>query len=247
MKAFGITDIGRDRSMNQDFVFASETSVGNLPNLFVVADGMGGHQAGDLASRYTVEILLESIQKSEEKNPIKIIRTAVEEANERVLEKARGNVELMGMGTTLVVATVCGHYLYVANVGDSRLYLIRDEIQQITKDHSLVEEMVRRGRLNKEEAKNHPGRHVITRAVGAEREVAIDFFDKRLKKGDQILLCSDGLSNMLEDEEIRDIVKSGGDVEERAKKLITAANQNGGKDNITVVLVEPLSSEVTEC
>lgn len=247
MKAFGITDIGQDRSMNQDFVFASETSVGNLPNLFVVADGMGGHQAGDLASRYTVEVLLESIRKSKEKNPIKIIRTAVEEANAKVLEKARGNVELLGMGTTIVVATVCGHYLYVANVGDSRLYLIRDEIQQITKDHSLVEEMVRRGRLKKEEAKNHPGKHVITRAVGAEREVAIDFFDKRLKKGDQILLCSDGLSNMLEDEEIREIVKSGGNVEERAKKLITAANQNGGKDNITVVLVEPLSSEVTEC
>ena len=228
MKAFCITDVGQNRSMNQDFVFASETPVGNLPNLFVVADGMGGHRAGDT-------------------NPIKIIRTAVEEANRRVYEKSREDENLAGMGTTVVVAVIEGRYLYVANVGDSRLYLIRDDIRQITKDHSLVEEMVRSGKLKKEEARKHPNKNVITRAVGVEREVNIDFFDLRVRKGDKILLCSDGLSNMLEDSEICAIVKSGGDVEERARKLITAANQNGGKDNISVVLVEPLSGEVKEC
>ena len=247
MKAFCITDVGQNRSMNQDFVFASETPVGNLPNLFVVADGMGGHRAGDTASRDTVGTLIESVRKSRETKPIKIIRTAVEEANRRVYEKSREDENLAGMGTTVVVAVIEGRYLYVANVGDSRLYLIRDDIRQITKDHSLVEEMVRSGKLKKEEARKHPNKNVITRAVGVEREVNIDFFDLRVRKGDKILLCSDGLSNMLEDSEICAIVKSGGDVEERARKLITAANQNGGKDNISVVLVEPLSGEVKEC
>ena len=241
MKAFCITDVGRNRSMNQDFVFASETPVGNLPNLFVVADGMGGHRAGDTASRD------ESVRRSPETNPIKTIRAAVEEANRRVYEKSREDEGLAGMGTTLVVAVIEGRYLYVANVGDSRLYLIRDDIRQITKDHSLVEEMVRSGKLKREEARNHPNKNVITRAVGVEREVNIDFFDLRIRKGDMILLCSDGLSNMLEDSEIFAIVKSGKDVEERARKLISAANQNGGKDNISVVLVEPLSGEVKEC
>ena len=246
MKAFCITDVGQSRSMNQDFVFASETPVGNLPNLFVVADGMGGHRAGDTASRDTVGTLLDSIRKSQETNPIKIIRTAVEKANSRVYEKSRENENLAGMGTTVVVAVIEDRYLYVANVGDSRLYLIRKDIRQITKDHSLVEEMVRSGKL-REEARNHPNKNVITRAVGVEKEVNIDFFDLRIRKGDKILLCSDGLSNMLEDNEIREIVTSGGDVEERARKLITAANQNGGKDNISVVLVEPLPGEVKEC
>ena len=171
----------------------------------------------------------------------------MEEANSRVYEKSRENENLAGMGTTVVVAVIEDRYLYVANVGDSRLYLIRKDIRQITKDHSLVEEMVRSGKLKREEARNHPNKNVITRAVGVEKEVNIDFFDLRIRKGDKILLCSDGLSNMLEDNEIREIVTSGGDVEERARKLITAANQNGGKDNISVVLVEPLPGEVKEC
>lgn len=247
MKAFGMTDVGQGRSMNQDFQFASETFVGNLPNLFVVADGMGGHKAGDMASRYTVEVLLESIRSNKEKNPIKILRAAIEEANRCVRRKAEEDEGLAGMGTTVVAATIIGHTMYVANVGDSRLYLIRDDIRQITKDHSLVEEMVRRGKLRREEARNHPNKNVITRAIGAEKDVVIDFFDMRLRKNDIILLCSDGLSNMLEDEEIKDIVKSDKEINKIAEELITAANQNGGKDNITVVLVKPLSSEVKKC
>ena len=129
---------------------------GNLPNLFVVADGMGGHKAGDMASRYTVEVILESVRMDKEQNPIKVIRKAIEKANTKVLEKASQDANLAGMGTTVVVATVIGHYIYVANVGDSRLYLIRDKIEQITKDHSLVEEMVRIGEINREQARNHP-------------------------------------------------------------------------------------------
>jgi len=234
--------------MNQDFVYASEEPVGNLPNLFVVADGMGGHKAGDFASRYTVEVILKSVRMKKEKNPIKIIQTAVETANEKVLAKANSDENLAGMGTTVVVATVINHYIYVANVGDSRLYLIRDKIQQITKDHSLVEEMVRIGEINREQARNHPDKNIITRAVGVRSRVSIDFFDMKLEKEDIILMCSDGLSNMIEDEEIEKIIKDGrGDLPGTALELVERANRNGGKDNIAVVLIEPLACEVEEC
>ena len=172
--------------MNQDFVYASEEPVGNLPNLFVVADGMGGHRAGDFASRYTVEIIQKSIRANRERNPIKIIRMAIETANMKVLEKANSDENLAGMGTTVVVATVVENYIYVANVGDSRLYLIRDEIQQITRDHSLVEEMVRMGEINREQARNHPDKNIITRAVGVRSRVSIDFFDMKLEKDDNL-------------------------------------------------------------
>ena len=247
MKSCCVTDVGQRRTTNQDFVYASEEPVGNLPNLFVVADGMGGHKAGDMASRYTVEVILESVRLDKEQNPIKVIRKAIEKANTKVLEKASRDANLAGMGTTVVVATVIGHYIYVANVGDSRLYLIRDKIEQITKDHSLVEEMVRIGEINREQARNHPDKNIITRAIGARNRVSIDFFDMRLEPGDVILMCSDGLSNMLEDKEIEDIIKSGRDLPETALTLIGKANQNGGKDNIAVVLIEPLTGEVERC
>ena len=208
---------------------------------------MGGHKAGDYASHYMAETLIESVTEDEEKNPIKIIRKAIEQANEKVLEKSLSDEELAGMGTTVVVATVIGHYLYVANVGDSRLYLITDKITQITKDHSLVEEMVRIGEINREQARNHPDKNIITRAVGIEKKVKIDFFDMRLEKGDLILMCSDGLSNMLEDSQIEKIIKKGGELSEIAGELVEQANQNGGKDNIAVILIEPLIDEVGEC
>ena len=204
-----VTDVGQKRTTNQDFVFASDTPVGPLPNLLIVADGMGGHQAGDMASRYAAEVIVSHIKRSRERNPIRVLRSAIETANERVLEKAAENEELSGMGTTVVAATVVENYLYVANVGDSRLYLIRDHIRQITRDHSLVGEMVRAGELSPEQARNHPNKNIITRAVGAGQKLEIDFFDEDLRKGDILLLCSDGLSNMVEDEEIEKIIKSG--------------------------------------
>lgn len=248
MRSCCVTDVGQKRTMNQDFVYASEEPVGNLPNLFVVADGMGGHKAGDFASRYTVEVILKSVRTNRERNPIKIIRMAIETANAKVLEKAESDENLAGMGTTVVVATVINHYIYVANVGDSRLYLIRDKIQQITKDHSLVEEMVRIGEINREQARNHPDKNIITRAVGVRNRVSIDFFDMKLEKEDIILMCSDGLSNMIEDEEIEKIIREGReDLPEIALELVERANRNGGKDNIAVVLIEPLACEVEEC
>ena len=238
MKAYSITDIGKRRSSNQDLVYASEQPVGNLPNLLIVADGMGGHNAGDLASRYTVESMVDYIEKAEEKRPIPLLSMAIHHANDLVMEKSRTDRALEGMGTTVVAATIQDEYLYVANVGDSRLYLIDQEIEQITRDHSLVEEMIRMGELQRQDARSHPDRNVITRAIGVHSPVKIDFFDMKLEKGDRILLCSDGLTNMIDDDEILRIVKKCSSPKEAAQRLVTEANKSGGKDNISVVLAE---------
>lgn len=239
MKAFAITDVGKMRTTNQDFVFSSMEPVGNLPNLFIVADGMGGHKAGDLASRYTVETFIEDVKKSEDENPITIIESAIRTANRALMEKAMESEEYDGMGTTLVVATIIDNSLYIANVGDSRLYIINNEIMQITRDHSLVEEMISLGELDKEKARVHSKKNIITRAVGAEIELIPDFFEVECSSGDIILMCSDGLSNMIEDKYIKNIVNEGTELSDIAHRLIEVANNNGGKDNIAVVLVEP--------
>lgn len=229
MKTYSITDIGKRRSANQDFVYASDQPVGNLSNMLIVADGMGGHNAGDLASRYTVESMVDYIEKAVEKRPIPLLAEAIHHANELVVEKAKSDKALEGMGTTVVAATVQENYLYVANVGDSRLYLIDQEIEQITRDHSLVEEMIRVGELQRKDAKSHPDRNIITRAVGVRTPVKIDFFDIKLEPGDVILLCSDGLTNMVEDEDILRIVKKSSSLKEAAQRLVTEANKNGEK------------------
>lgn len=244
MKIFSLTDIGRKREVNQDYVYVTDKPVGHIPNLFVVADGMGGHKAGDFASKYAVQVLEEHIRNNSGMGPEAIITEAVREANRKIVEKASQNPEMEGMGTTLVVATIIEHTLYFANVGDSRLYLIRDEIKQLSKDHSLVEEMVRLGGINEEEAKHHPDKNIITRAIGAKDDVEVDFFEYRLQKGDVILMCTDGLTNMVDDDEIFRIVKGGRDIVETAMQLVEKANENGGKDNIGIVLVEPFVCEV---
>ena len=147
-----------------------------------------------------------------------------------------------------MAATIVGHYAYVANVGDSRLYVIGEEIQQITRDHSLVQEMVRMGELDPEQARKHPKKNIITRALGAEKTVDIDFFDLKLEPGDVVLMCSDGLSNMVEDSQLREIISdTSTDLDEKGRILIREANRNGGKDNIAIVLVEPFADEVKAC
>ena len=247
MGSYCITDVGRIRSINQDYVFASDTPVGKLPNLFVVADGMGGHNAGDRASSYAVEVFLRSVRWERDKNPIRIIRRSIEKANTKVLEEAKSKEKYQGMGTTMVVATIVKDTLYVANVGDSRLYLIGDTIRQITRDHSLVEEMIRAGGITREEGRYHPDKNVITRAIGVEERVAIDFFDVQMKKDDTLLLCTDGLSNMLTDKEIERIIKEESSLRMAGKRLVEAANRNGGSDNITALLVRLCRNEVKKC
>ncbi|MCD7735603.1 MAG: Stp1/IreP family PP2C-type Ser/Thr phosphatase [Lachnospiraceae bacterium] len=238
MRIYSVTDIGRRRSSNQDFIYASDQPVGNLPDLMIVADGMGGHNGGDLASRYTVESIIEYLEQAQEKRPIPLLSEAIHYANDRVLEKAAADRTLEGMGTTVVAAVIKEGYLYVANVGDSRLYLIDQEISQITRDHSLVEEMIRMGELQRKDARSHPDKNVITRAVGVKTPVRVDFFDVKLEPGDRILLCSDGLTNMVEDAEILQIVRKYSSPKEAACHLVNEANKNGGKDNISVVLAE---------
>ena len=243
IKTFSITDIGKRRKLNQDYVYTSEMPIGKLNNLFLVADGMGGHNAGDYASRYTIETIVDEIGKSDEESRIAVLESAIKSANVHIRQKAEEDAELNGMGTTVVAATIDGDNLCVANVGDSRLYVIGDEMRQITTDHSLVEEMIRMGGLKRELARTHPDKNIITRAIGAQDDVDVDFFEVKLGKNDVILMCSDGLSNMIEDEEIRMIMQGQRDIVEKAESLVKAANNNGGKDNIAVVLVEPFAEE----
>lgn len=247
MKAYAKTDIGARRQTNQDFVFCSMQPVGSLPNLFIVADGMGGHKAGDLASRYTVEGFLETVKNSKADNPITIIEEAVAKSNLLLIQKSKESIDYEGMGTTLVVATIIGKSIYIANVGDSRLYLVNNEIQQITRDHSLVEEMISLGEIDRKSARTHEKKNIITRAVGVDSEVVADFFEVDYVDGDIILMCSDGLSNMIEDEDMKNIINQGNDLPEITDNLITEANKNGGRDNISVILVEPDYEEVKEC
>ncbi|MCR4923630.1 MAG: Stp1/IreP family PP2C-type Ser/Thr phosphatase [Lachnospiraceae bacterium] len=230
--------------MNQDSLFVCETPIGNLSNIFVVADGMGGHSAGDYASACTVKTIEREVMLSEDKEPVRILKNAIETANDEVFNKAVSDPKYKGMGTTTVCGTIYKDVLYVANVGDSRLYLINDMMNQITKDHSLVEEMVRAGELEEEEARNHPDKNIITRAIGVTGKLDIDFFEVDLRKGDLILLCSDGLTNMVGDDDILRIVRESGSIDESVEELIKVANRNGGKDNITVVIVDPFYNEV---
>ena len=245
MKLYAMTDVGRKREINQDFVYVTDKPVGPFPNLLVVADGMGGHKAGDFASKYTVKVLLEELEKTPLDKPEEILQSVVTVANHKLIKVAQSDVKLEGMGTTLVAATVIGNTLFFSNVGDSRLYLINDKIRQISKDHSLVEEMVRLGGIKAEEAKNHPDKNIITRAMGVKEDVEADIYEYRLKKGDIILMCTDGLSNMVEDEDMFDIVKGARDIVEAVQMLIEKANSNGGRDNIGVVMAEPLANEVS--
>jgi len=240
MKTFSMTDAGRRREINEDYMYASETAVGKLPNLFIVADGMGGHKAGEYASKTAVETIAESIRENDSGLIVAAMKKAIGEANQKVLKEAIIDIEKEGMGTTIVAATIKGDKLVVANVGDSRLYIVNESsITQITADHSLVEELIRSGKLARNEARNHPDKNKITRAVGVFPKVDVDFFEAKVLPGDTVLLCTDGLTNMVEDAEIKRIILSQRDIVEKTETLIETANRNGGTDNITALLIEP--------
>ena len=243
MQACAKTDVGVIRQVNQDYCYANTNSEGLLPNLFIVADGMGGHNAGDYASRFCVEKFVELVRNAGSgiASKLSFLESAIRETNEQLIMKAAENPELEGMGTTFVAATISDKYeMDVMNIGDSRLYLINEDgINQITEDHSLVMEMVRNGELKKEEIRFHPKKNVVTRAISAIGVVIPDMFRVPVKKDDIILLCSDGLSNMIADSEIYDIINSNcEDLEKTADELIARANRYGGKDNISVVLIK---------
>ena len=247
MKTYSVTDPGMVRDINEDHVFVADEPVGFLPNLFIVADGMGGHQAGDFASKYSVDTIRRELLRTKEQDIERALMSAIEIANKEIIKKSVDDERLKGMGTTIIVATIVSQMMYFANVGDSRLYLINQGIVQLTKDNSLVEEMVRLGGIKPEEAKHHPDKNIITRAIGAKADIEVDFYEHRLNQGDIILICSDGLTDMVEDEEIFYLVQSGRDIVESGELLLNAAKTNGGVDNIGIILIDPNENEVYVC
>ncbi len=255
IKAYGLTDVGRKRKHNED-AFASDVNEG----LFIVADGMGGHAAGEVASKITVETIGEFIaatrQKEEATWPFKYnheldfnsnrLAVAIEKANERVMAAVAAQPWLKGMGTTVVAGLLNEKLLSLAHVGDSRAYLFRDgQLSRLTDDHSWVHEQVTAGILTEEEAKTHPLKNVVTRALGGGPSVSPDLQELVFSPGDRYLFCSDGLTTMVGDEEILDTAASVKDTQALCQKLVDMANEKGGVDNITVVvvdIVDPASS-----
>ena len=239
MNACGITDRGLQRQLNEDSIYFSSEAVGCYPNLYIVADGMGGHNAGDFASKFTVDYVTRALA-SWEGDLTAGFRKAILGANVELLRHGSKKPELAGMGTTLVLLCIGeGHYL-AANVGDSRLYVLRSgRLIQISKDHSWVEEMYALGKIDRDSEFYHARKNIITRAVGASGDIVPDFFEGSVEEGDVFLLCSDGLTNMLNDEYIERVIGDGDDLLKTAGRLVTAANEAGGADNISVVLIKP--------
>jgi len=231
------TDTGRQRRDNEDSAFARAP-------VFVVADGMGGAQAGEVASRIAVEAFERGL--SDAGSPEERLAERVREANHQIYERSRADRGRAGMGTTLTAAYVDDTHVAIAHVGDSRAYLFRDgSLQRLTQDHSLVDELVRRGKLTEEQAAEHPQRSIITRALGPEPDVEVDTWTYPARAGDVVLLCSDGLTSMISEERVRAILSEHDNLDDAADELIREANEAGGRDNITVVLfrLEELGGE----
>ncbi len=240
MYGFGASHVGKVRLKNEDSIFVSNEAVGRLDNLYIVADGMGGHKAGQVASATAIESFVSSVKKAEDDEALDIMIGGVSDANNAVFSLSREYEEYSNMGTTMVACTVKDKVLYAAHVGDSRLYRISEgNITQVTNDHSYVAEMVRAGKMTEEEALVHPQRSCITRAVGTDRSVRVDGLIVNVKAKDIYIICSDGLSNMVGKDEMLEIcLDSGKTVEDKVNTLIDRANEKGGPDNISAVLID---------
>lgn len=246
MRTAGRTDIGRIRLVNEDRALVLP-QLGGI-TLAVVADGMGGHQAGDIASQMATQVIereLKSLDKNAATDELEqAVKTAIENANRSIYEYASTSEQYYGMGTTVVVAVATSDKLVIGHIGDSRAYMTRDGgLEQLTEDHSLVNELVRSGQITAEEASNHPRRNVLTRALGTESGVTADVKTFDWKEGDIVLLCSDGLSGYVEESAVREILYSSHPLEEKADMLVDKALEAGGDDNITVVLIENTPDE----
>ena len=235
METAFITDKGKVRELNEDscFVTADEKTA-----IAAVADGMGGHNAGEIASLCAVEGVKEFINENNIFDDPRIkLSSLIEKINKDIYKKAVTTRGLIGMGTTLTVAAISENKVYVAHVGDTRAYILNDSLTQLTLDHSYVEELCQMGRITKEEARVHPGRNQLTRAVGTEDEVKIDTYVSDVNEGDILLLTSDGLTNMLDDERIAEILKESPNLSSAMEELVYEANENGGFDNISAVAI----------
>src|SRR5918995_338749 len=225
----GVTDAGRKRRRNEDAYMVQ-------PPLFAVADGMGGAQAGEVASRLAVDAFRE-FHDADELEPEERVTAIIQEANRRIYERAREDTQASGMGTTITAALVGDESISIGHVGDSRAYRLRGgQLEQLTDDHSLVADLVRGGRISPEEAEAHPQRSVITRALGTDPEGGVDALSVEAESGDLYLICSDGLTTMISDEEILAVLARAKSLESAGKDLVKAANRRGGEDNVTVVL-----------
>lgn len=245
MRFGAVTDIGMHRKINEDNYYVQEN--GLFPYA-IVADGMGGHQAGEVASMMVVDIIKNHLEKNLDDSldyveTGEVVRQAFIAANSIIYTYAKNHYKIMGMGTTTTLSMIYKDRLITAHVGDSRSYMINsDTIRQVTKDHSYVQELVSRGEISEEAARNHPKKNYITRAMGAEDTVKVDITIKPYT-GEKILLCSDGLTNFVYDEEIKDYINSANSLQEGAQRLINLANERGGRDNITVVVLEKESND----
>lgn len=244
MRFYGITDVGRERSINEDYISLPETS--ESLKIFILADGMGGANAGEIASVEAVKASKKYIEENINKILIadpdevrQLILNAVLEANKRVIELSNTVKEYKGMGTTLIVLYVLKNKVFIGHVGDSRVYRIRKNIiRQLTKDHSFVQELVNTGTITKQEAKNHPQKNILTKVIGYEQDIKPDIITKGFLKDDVILICSDGLTNMLEDSQIYEIITNNIlDNQKMSKELVDRANESGGLDNISVITI----------
>lgn len=248
IKTYGISDMGKIRELNEDSfgIFNSGEEFGCFA---ILADGMGGHNAGEVASSMAVDLVSAELEKTvcerDKKTIVYNILSAIDYANKKIFDLSVKDLSKSGMGSTLAIAYLNGSEMYFANIGDSRAYVIENkEINQITVDHSLVQEMVEKGMITKEEAKHHPEKNLITRALGTEPFAEADIFEYSAALGDVVLLCSDGLVDMLDDEEILSTIAENENIEDAAKKLVEKANDAGGHDNITVVVLKFEEEEV---
>lgn len=241
MEAFAKSDVGKARDMNQDYYYISSQN-DNL-HIYILADGMGGYKGGEVASCLATKTALSYIQSNFEKTSkekeeiLKLIKSSIEYANMVVYEKSNEEKELEGMGTTLEVCLIYNNKIYIGHVGDSRIYRIRNEfIKKLTNDHSYVEKLVKDGTITREEAIHHPKKNMLTKALGCTPFVEADVTVKGLIKDDIILMCSDGLTNMVEENEIYEIIKQ--DYRLACNKLVERANENGGYDNVTAIIIK---------
>ena len=253
IESAGLSDVGRKRKSNED-----SFAISGDGTLLVVADGMGGHAAGEVASRLAVESIERHISGSDPRKeptipasfrspvggevglpaPARRVLNAIRLANQEIVRSVRKDSSMRGMGTTVVIAHILGSHAYIGSVGDSRAYLVRDgALRQLTSDHTLVNEQVRAGALSSQEARRHPARNILTRAVGSQEDVEPDLIEEDLHSGDLLLLCSDGLTTMVEDGEIlKTVLAHGDDPAAGCRALVDLANDHGGDDNVTVIL-----------
>ena len=241
MQSWGLTDVGCARTQNQDAYLIEQLDKNTL--LCVVCDGMGGAKSGNVASSLAADVFVQQVKQTwngeySQSNVDKLLKSVVKLANFTVYDQSQQFEEFTGMGTTLVAMLLCGQTATIVNVGDSRVYYIdRVGIHQVTVDHSVVQLMIQRGELTPEQAKTYPGKSLITRAIGTEAVVSCDIFHKKVSKGDYFLLCSDGLSNLMDDQEILFEVAHGQEKEKCCHRLLDIAKKRGAPDNVTSILV----------